>query len=1096
MNRINKKNLLLVLSCAMLATTVGYATWIIPSHNEFVINNEDTKTKPIAYIVGNEKIKFTTIEKALDYANDGDIVCVIPPTSGTATYRITRDCVVKEGVTLVLPTSEESFTSVKNQSTLNEYIKGMIEVPDGPGTTSKATEKNLKTVVTVDKNIKIENNGNIVVSGILTGGNNNAGSIGQTAGDYSKIVLSSGAQIIQAESDSANLYCFGFIDEESNNNGSGITLEKGNAYIPFVVIDYRGFGYSYALSQNGGISNYGCSPFNRYEFPNVSSLLTVSSTGQVKAIVNILVTFSSAGVTDSVSHETLNMVGKASDSFICLLENSILKYKYNKETSNADIEIIDGCKVGNLAFKATVGGFSADMNTSSGYFPVSYNFSIKLSSSNESNRAAFDSSMQKLKFLPGSSVDIGANCDLTLAETAVYSAFVDGIVGNGKEYSHGANSMAYPIKPGAVFKIDSSSSINAKAFGGTIYSDTSSNLNFTSTSTICNEPWAIGGGLVPSFTEYLEIREKANIVPRSYLSMKKAYFFSNLFKKHNDLLPKTQVFINQELSETVEGKQSVLFADEIDNYQLVFERNVYNALYLSDISAAEIATYPYKAEIQGTNNDILIGVINSTIAISSSDNGINEFEVQDITISSAQDKVDGKDPLYLGKTLGLKANLVDSSKIYNPTITWRTSDTSIATVDSSGLVTGVKLGKVTVYAECGGKTASYETEVISDQATVDISNMWLESGNGKKSNDFKGTDNTVGSANNGSADFKYHEKVSKKNSTAEVSFKVEPENATITGLKWEYVAWGQKSYMTASTTSDKKIYVKLDGYIGGENDTTTKSVSIIFEGDTGYSPDSETVTCTVYYGDGKEYTLTFVFDYDTGCILPTARVLMADGTYREAMSITTGDMVISFNHETGKFEPTRVLFNDHADKPAEMYDVLHLEFDNGKSTDLIYEHGYFDLDENKYVYIRLDNYSDYIGHRFVFVDNELNRTYGKLVKANIVRTFTKLASIGTANHINAVVDDMLSMAGALKGLFNIFEYDPNTLAFDKDKMQRDIDKYGLLDYEYFKDYFPKEIYDLLPCKYLGVSIGKGLITWDIIKSYIAKWKDQLMKNMK
>ncbi len=263
------------------------------------------------------------------------------------------------------------------------------------------------------------------------------------------------------------------------------------------------------------------------------------------------------------------------------------------------------------------------------------------------------------------------------------------------------------------------------------------------------------------------------------------------------------------------------------------------------------------------------------------------------------------------------------------------------------------------------------------------------------------------------------------------------------------------------------------------------------------------LTCTISF-ERKDSTKSDIsltsgiyeaYYYD-GCVLPTARVLMANGTYREAGTITTGDMVIAFNHETGEFEATRVLFNDHQNVPAKMYDVLHLEFDNGKSTDLIYEHGYFDLDENKYVYIRLDNYQDYIGHRFVFVDNMLNRSEAKLVKASIVRTFTKLASIGTANHINAVVDDMLSMAGALSGLFNIFEYDPSTLAFDEDKMKSDIDKYGLLDYEYFKDYFPKEIYDLLPCKYLGVSIGKGLITWDIIKSYISKWKDQLMENMK
>lgn len=109
---------------------------------------------------------------------------------------------------------------------------------------------------------------------------------------------------------------------------------------------------------------------------------------------------------------------------------------------------------------------------------------------------------------------------------------------------------------------------------------------------------------------------------------------------------------------------------------------------------------------------------------------------------------------------------------------------------------------------------------------------------------------------------------------------------------------------------------------------------------------------------------------------------------------------------------------------------------------------------------------------------------------------TRLAAPATANHLNLIIDGMLSMEGGLKGLFNIFDYDPKTLAFDKEKMQSDIRKYGLLTYMDFERFFPKEIYDLLPCKYLGVSIGKGLITWEIFESYVNKWKDQLMENVK
>ncbi len=252
-----------------------------------------------------------------------------------------------------------------------------------------------------------------------------------------------------------------------------------------------------------------------------------------------------------------------------------------------------------------------------------------------------------------------------------------------------------------------------------------------------------------------------------------------------------------------------------------------------------------------------------------------------------------------------------------------------------------------------------------------------------------------------------------------------------------------------------------------------------------------------------DYSSTFVADQswkfftyikEGGCLLPTAKVLMADGTYKQARDIKTGDMVISFNHEAGMFEPNRVIGNDDISKQAETYNVVHLEFSNGKSTDFIYEHGYFDKTLNKYVYLHEDDFADYMGHEFVFYENGVVAV-AKLVAGSISEVFTALAAPATANHLNLVVDDMLSIEGGLSGLFNIFEYDPDTLTFDKEKMDADIQKYGLLGYESFEKYFPKEIYELLPCKYLGVSIGKGLITWDIFEGYVDQWKDQLLENL-
>lgn len=249
-------------------------------------------------------------------------------------------------------------------------------------------------------------------------------------------------------------------------------------------------------------------------------------------------------------------------------------------------------------------------------------------------------------------------------------------------------------------------------------------------------------------------------------------------------------------------------------------------------------------------------------------------------------------------------------------------------------------------------------------------------------------------------------------------------------------------------------------------------------------------------GTASDVFETVSSDQDGSCILPSALVLMADGSYKQAGLIRTGDMVMSFNHETGMVEPNVVIGNDDIGKPAQVYDVVHLEFSNGMSTDFIDEHGYFDVTLNKYVYLHIDDAEEYIGHEFVTIDEKGRVSRTLLVSASKRKMITRLAAPATANHLNLIIDGMLSMEGGLKGLFNIFDYDPKTLAFDKEKMQSDIRKYGLLTYMDFERFFPKEIYDLLPCKYLGVSIGKGLITWEIFESYVNKWKDQLMENVK
>ena len=234
---------------------------------------------------------------------------------------------------------------------------------------------------------------------------------------------------------------------------------------------------------------------------------------------------------------------------------------------------------------------------------------------------------------------------------------------------------------------------------------------------------------------------------------------------------------------------------------------------------------------------------------------------------------------------------------------------------------------------------------------------------------------------------------------------------------------------------------------------------------------------------------------DASCLLYDSLLLMADGTYKKAGEVVPGDMVMSFNHETGKIEPTTVIVNDDVDREATNYNVINLHFSDGTKTSIISEHGFFDLDLNKYVYIREDNYSQYIGHSFYGINGngDLSSKKVKLLSVDVEEKFTKVCSPVTANNLNIISDNMLSMAGGIEGLFNFFDYDPVTLKYDEAKKEADIEKYGLLTYEDYKDLLPYEVYEVLPCQYMSVSIGKGLITWDKIKEYINHWSDQLLQ---
>ena len=88
---------------------------------------------------------------------------------------------------------------------------------------------------------------------------------------------------------------------------------------------------------------------------------------------------------------------------------------------------------------------------------------------------------------------------------------------------------------------------------------------------------------------------------------------------------------------------------------------------------------------------------------------------------------------------------------------------------------------------------------------------------------------------------------------------------------------------------------------------------------------------------------------------------------------------------------------------------------------------------------------------------------------------------------------MLSMPGGIGGLFNIFEVDAETMSYDEESMQDDIDTYGLYTYEEFNALvpIPQEVFEAFNGKYLKVAIGKGLIDISSLSELVERYSDLL-----
>ena len=286
---------------------------------------------------------------------------------------------------------------------------------------------------------------------------------------------------------------------------------------------------------------------------------------------------------------------------------------------------------------------------------------------------------------------------------------------------------------------------------------------------------------------------------------------------------------------------------------------------------------------------------------------------------------------------------------------------------------------------------------------------------------------------------------------------------------------------------DGKLYFlpsSSNGLVNSGNSARTIPVSYTFKDNNGGTVLSFSHTWSVSedksapynyskFCDG-ELTTSFNSGSSDNCVTPDSLITLANGSQVKVSNLTGNEELLVWNLETGSFDKAPIMFVDS--DPNALYEVVYLHFSDNTVVKVIAEHGFWDYDLNKYVYLD-KNASDYIGHSFA-KDNGNTLEKVQLVNVEIKEEYTSAWSPVTVGHLCYFVNGMLTMPGGVGGLFNIFEVNSETMMYDYEQLESDIETYGLFTYEEMNQIVPlsKEMFEAANGAYLKISIAKGNMT--------------------
>ena len=216
----------------------------------------------------------------------------------------------------------------------------------------------------------------------------------------------------------------------------------------------------------------------------------------------------------------------------------------------------------------------------------------------------------------------------------------------------------------------------------------------------------------------------------------------------------------------------------------------------------------------------------------------------------------------------------------------------------------------------------------------------------------------------------------------------------------------------------------------------------------------------------------------SSCIAEGTLISLSNGKKIPVEQLTGDETVMVWNMYSGRYESSDIAFIVNHNEESSMRRVIHTYFSDDTDIEIIKDHGFFDLDLNKFVLINEENYKDYVGHWFVKENLNGDKKYEKvqLKDVKIENRECRVYEVVTPKNLTCFTNGLLSVSSLLDTFCNIFEVDKETLTYDKEKMEKDIEKYGLFSYEEYEGKLSREAYEMLNLRYMKIALGKGIIT--------------------